>query len=244
MIGGAKQSLRTQVIYTMPKDQNFPSLRTKKVALAFGSVSRLFGHCAANLAARSGTLTVYENPPTETEYSSERLVTAATAAFGEGARRQWCSGVSVEFCWEWKLPVEKLSDGISFLSANEPLPKYYVGPAQFTVFYDFVWKDLKTGEPLPCQEPSYYTHKTLAASGLGVFLDRNSSVSFDARFPFEDVNSDFLSYLQNVIEFIPIRLPSKNFRLSIPNKAGTEAVWRKIAPEKLALIEQIVESRN
>jgi hypothetical protein len=244
MSSEAKKPLRTQVIYTMTKDQSFPSLRTKKVALAFDSVSRFFSNCAANLATRSGTLTVYENPPTETEYSSEKLVAAATAAFGEGTRRQWCRGVRVEFCWEWKLPVEKLNAGISFLSANEPLPKYYVGPAQFTIFYDFVWKDLKTGKPLPYQDPAFCTHKVLATSGLGVFLDRNSSVSFDARFPFEEIGSDFLNYFQSVIEFIPIRLRSKNFRLGIPNKAGTESVWRKIAPEKLALIEEIIESRN
>jgi hypothetical protein len=239
-----KKGLRAQVIYTMPKDQSFPSLRAKKIALAYDKASKFFAHCAANVTTNGGTLTVFENSPTEPDYSSEKLVTAAATAFGDGARRQWCSGAREAFCWEWKLPIEKLNTAINFLSANEPLPKYYIGPAQLTIFYDFVWKNLKTGEPLPYQAPSFYTHKVLGSSGFGIFLDRNSCVSFDARFPFEDVNSDFLNYLRDVAEFIPIQLRPKNFRLSIPNKAGTENVWRKIAPEKLAMIEQILESQN
>ena len=220
--------MRSQIIYINPKDQDFPAVRSKNISDVWNSVRHFVPACTDASSPSSASFTVFESPASSESYCSDDLLRSATKRFGPSDRRQWCSGTREEYCWDWLVTPEKVDDFVKFLCDSQPLPKHYIGPAQLTVTYNSHWIDPISRQKLPFQETGHYLHDHQARSSATVWLSRLSSMSLDACFPFEWVDSEFLAFCRHLATAIPFKLRAKNFRLSVPNKNGTAYVAKKI----------------
>jgi hypothetical protein len=221
-------TLRSQIIYATPKSQNYPAIKARGVTAAWDSVRRFLDRCTDASAPATASFVIYESPVFQSTYSSADLLNATRDRFGRGLRRQWCSGAREEYCWEWRVDTDQVDSFVQFLSMSEPLPNYYVGPAQLTVSFDFRWVQPSSKELLPYQDPAFYSHQRQAQSHAVISLSRLSSVSLDAYLPFAAVDSDFLAFCDQIAPFLPARFPGKHFRFYEPNRRGNAYVAKKL----------------
>ncbi len=249
--------LRSQLIFTTPKDRDFPAIKARGVTAAWDGVRRFPEGCTDTSSPTSASFTIFENQPHHSSalltdfhssYSSTDLLHAAENRFGPGSRRQWLfgpheeeateEGTKGEFCWDWEVNINQISLFVQFLSQSEPLAKHWIGPAELTVFFDFHWVEPRSKRLLPYQNPIYYSHESQADSRAMISLSRRSSISVHANFPFAAVDEHFLSYCDQIAPLLPARLPAKHFRLFVPNKRGDGYVTKKLDPDQVSKIER------
>lgn len=221
-------------------------MRTRDIGRAWAAVSSFLRSCTdADPDAPDGLdLVLFEESVDEPFYRSSRFLASMEGRFGEVKRRQWLSGVREEYCYQWRLADKQLGEAVTFLREHQPWPKYYIGPVQLKLSYDFRWVDPDSGVVLEGQAAELRTHSIQALSNLLVFLEPQSAAILTARFPFEQPNPGFVSYLARVSPLLPIRLLPKHLRAWIPSKRlrPTGYTVRKLDPALIAELETVTQT--
>ncbi|MBA3889553.1 MAG: hypothetical protein H0X64_03395 [Gemmatimonadaceae bacterium] len=191
---------------------------------AWHRTTRFLQHCTTARPDRphSVKLTVYEPAGDDPPEWYRPTLAAAHDRFGRAERRAWATGVDELYCTEWDLDAAHVGAARTFLAEGEPWPRTAVGPAEVLVGYTFRWIDLESGEPLAGQEPSRRAHPNQAESTLLLGLGRRSWIMLLGRFPFQAANAGFITYLEQVAAYVPVRLSPVRFRHWIPTLRASQ----------------------
>jgi hypothetical protein len=187
-------------------------------AAACRRVARFLRRCTTARPDRPQELklTIYEPTGDDAREWLVPTLAAVDRQFGPGERRAWATGVDELYLREWELDPASLLSARQFLTDGEPWPRTAVGPVEVMIGYSFRWLDLRTGDPLPGQEPAQRAMAGQAESCLLLGLGRQSWLLLLARFPFAAPNADFIAYVEQVAPFLPVRLSPGRFRHWVP----------------------------
>lgn len=190
---------------------------------AWRRTARFLEHCTTARPDRpqSVKLTIYEPSGVDPDEWYRPTLAAAKDRFGPAERRAWATGADELYCTEWDLDAARVGATRTFLAEGEPWPRTAVGPAEVLIGYAFHWIDLASGNLLPGQEAARRAHPHQAESTLLLGLGRRSWMMLLGRFPFQAANADFITYLEQVAEYVPVRLSAMRFRHWIPTLRGS-----------------------
>ncbi len=175
-------------------------------------------------------LTVFECHSDHQGYQSDEIVETAQRLFEAGQRKQWAAGAREEYNWTWQLDNRDLDKAIAFMTNSLRRHKYYIGPVQLLLSYDFKWVNPVTKQEYRFQNEEYmqqglHTHVLL-------FLSKTNTIIPSLYFPFEEVNDEFMALKRQIDLLLPVDLKEKNFRLWIP-RTKREGYIRKKINEKV-----------
>lgn len=219
-----------------PPDWGQP-VRPKDIRGAYVAIQHFLKHCTGWQGAdNSSTLVVHEpgqdSPP---DYDHRRVIALARESFGPGERqealRKFPDTGYVEHKHEWRLPADMLERAVDLVASLPRWSPKYISPVLLSVAFDFHLCNPRTGEPLPHQGTESRIQQWPESSGMMLHLSSTPAASFDLRFPFEEPNRPFLSYLGAALPYLPVQVAWNRFRLMVPNQRGTNYVARKIDAE-------------
>jgi hypothetical protein len=94
----------------------------------------------------------------------------------------------------------------------------------------FRLRDPEDGRLLPGQAAKD-THGDIESIRSGVLMwvsSGNTSAYFDLTLPIAEPGTEFVEYVAKIRPFLPVRLAKGNFKLCVPNKAGTGFVRKRV----------------
>jgi len=208
------------ILYTLPKSRTTQTLRNKtKVEEIWQSVASFLSICTTTNEATpfSISLTAYE------AYKSDKnpelaikIIDNTKSLFGEGQTAR----IAVDYpnATTWTLENKDLKKAIEYIQNGQPWPRYFFGPIELLITYDFKLTEIDRKIELPNQE---YT------SSIMIWLGRRSFCSADLYFPFNEPNKNFINYLNKIDKYLPFVIEHKYLRIGRPNKTKTANVYSK-----------------
>ncbi len=199
---------------------------------AWLAVQRFLSECAdvrgpTNVALRAYRATEFDSPE-----DAEAGLARAVAQFGQPDRTadggtRWPSGELVPGGYlEWTGPDGKLDEFRDFVVHGEPWPKLLIGPVAAFATYTFLWRDLRSSEPLPLPAIPTRQDATLHNT-ITITLQRSCVVAPTLWFPYSPTDPKLRSLLRDIAPLLPFVLRARHFRAVEPSTGPLGFVLRR-----------------
>jgi hypothetical protein len=221
-------ALRPFIVYDLPKSRTTQALNGKKIEKAWESIGLFLANATtANIDLPTSIYMMGYSASEEFAESpglADKVLEDAKKSFGIGEfapiSYHYPSGVpSKQIKIKWDLTSNDLSKSINHMIKGQPWPKYYMGPLELILSYDFKLIDPITKVELRDQQ---------FESSILIWLSRSNSISPNLYFPFEEPNDSFWNYVNKIDSFLPFKLERKYLRLGRANKKGTANIYSKL----------------
>ncbi len=219
---------RPFILYSLPKSRTTQALNGKKIEKAWESIKLFLAtSTTANITLPTSIYMMGYSASEEFGESSilaDQVIGKAHEAFGVGEispmSYHYPSGIpSKQIKVKWDLSSNDLSKSLDYIIMGQPWPKYYMGPLELILSYDFKLIDPISKIELPNQQ---------FESSILIWLSRSNCISPDLYFPFEQPDNNFENYISKVEPFLPFKLERKYLRLGRANKKGTANMYSKL----------------
>lgn len=149
-------------------------------------------------------------------------------------------GKAVQLSVKWPISSNDFDRAVAFMVTGHPWPKQVLGPVTLTFFYDFIWRDPRTGQAFPDQGVECHKRNPLA-SNVRVDLQRNSFIAPDLKFPYELSDSRLFEMLRLIVPAFPFKPTVNHFRKLIPLKDGIGTKIRRLEGFEADRISEILK---
>lgn len=203
------------------------SLKVTGAEKAFIEIIKFLNKFTYFKEPESFNISIYLPKKDENGYDSRELEKEAEKFLGKGKKLIWKSHISnpldQEYKIEWDVPFSIIQDAISFLDKKRRLHTHYIGPVNIRFSISFLWKD-ESGMLLPNQK----SENNQIRNNITFFLSKKNSINMTLIFPYEEITSEFINLQKNIIKYLHVTMPFKNYRIWIPNKNESSYNIRKI----------------
>ncbi len=226
------------LVYNPSKDSGFGHAgRPRSLIKLIPQVSRFLEQFTFHSEAQDVSIQVFRATDYDLEDHSERYVKEVTSCFGP------CSNDGDFFLsrlgdapkpmnYRWELQGDLLGKATDFLLSGPPYPKQLFGPVRLSYFFNFEWKDPRSGLP--------FAGDLNAKSNMRIDLQRDSFIAPELQFPFSLSDERLYEMLKLIVPALPFKLGVKHFRLRVPLKDGKGYKLVRLAPSESARISECI----
>lgn len=219
---------RPYIIYKLPNSRISQALKGRKLNTIWLSFKHfLESYTTANplepdnvyINGFSADIGLNENPDI-----AKSLLEKTIAKFGDGETNpigyHYPENIPhLQTQTHWQLEPNQIEEALEYIISLEPIPRFNLGPVELVISYSFKLTESDRNNILPNQQ--------FISSAL-ISLSRSKWIAPIICFPFENPDSEFWKYYNNMSNHSPFKLDKKYLRRGQANKRRTANKFTKL----------------